>query len=224
VPGLREVDVHKMADGRSTAGAASGILHAAALYDLTVWLMTLGRERAFRQKTLSLARLEPSESVLDVGCGTGTLAIAAKRHVGPTGTVCGIDASPEMIARAAKKARRAGVDVAFQNAAAEALPFPEAKFDAVLSTVMLHHLSRKGRERCAGEMRRVVKPGGRVLAVEFGSSARDGNGVLARLHRHGRVELRDVVALLSEAGLDRVDSGAVGIGDMHFVLAMAPRH
>ena len=130
---------------------------------------------------------------------------------------------PRRIARRACSFRiHLSITTLSPDAAAEALPFPEAKFDAVLSTVMLHHLSRKARERCAAEMRRVVKPGGRVLAVEFGSSARHRKGVLARLHRHGRVELRDVVALLSEAGLVCIDSGAVGIGDMHFVLAIAP--
>ena len=203
-------------------GAAGAILHAAAFYDLTVWLMTLGGERAFREKLLRLVQLEAGESVLDVGCGTGTLAIAAKRHVGPAGAVHGIDASLEMISRAGKKAKKRGADVVFKNAAAEALPFPDAEFDVVLSTVMLHHLSRKGRAQCAGEMRRVVKPGGRVLAVDFGSSARDRGGFFARFHRRGRTDLSDVVALLSEAGLDPVDSGAVGFRDLQFVLARVP--
>src|SRR5215831_15970797 len=86
------------------------VLHGAVTYDVLVWLMTLGRERAFREKMLRLAHLEPGESVLDVGCGTGTLAIAAKRQVGTTGTVYGVDASPEMIARAEKKAKKAGFE------------------------------------------------------------------------------------------------------------------
>jgi ubiquinone/menaquinone biosynthesis C-methylase UbiE len=66
-----------------TGGKASRgiVLHSAAGYDWLVWLATLGRERAFREKLLRLARLGPAESVLDVGCGTGTLAIAAKRVV-----------------------------------------------------------------------------------------------------------------------------------------------
>src|SRR5262245_4070202 len=110
------------------------VLHWAARYDLLVWLVTLGRERVFREKVLRLAHLETGQSVLDVGCGTGTLAIAAKRHVGPTGPVYGIDASPEMIARAGKKARKAGVEVLFKKELAEALPFPDAHFDAVLTT------------------------------------------------------------------------------------------
>lgn len=212
----------KTAERNLTSGTTGLVLHWAARYDFLVWLVTLGRERIFREKVLRLARLEPGESVLDVGCGTGTLAIVAKRRVGPTGTVHGIDASPEMIARAGKKARKAGVEVFFKNGLAEALPFPDAQFDAVLTTVMLHHLPREPRQRCAREMRRVLKPGGRVLAVDFGGPAREGKSLLAHFHRHGHVNLRDLTAVLNEAGLNSVESGAVGISGLQFVLAAAP--
>jgi ubiquinone/menaquinone biosynthesis C-methylase UbiE len=211
-----------MADLHRTPSTTGAVIHWAARYDLLVWLVTLGRERVFREKVVRLARLQPGESVLDVGCGTGTLAIAAKRCVGPTGPVYGIDASPEMIARAAKKARKAGVEVVFTHAVAEALPFPDAHFDAVLSTVMLHHLPRNARQQCACEIRRVLKPGGRVLAVDFGGPARHRRGLFAHVHRHGHVNLPDMIALLSEAGLNMVESGAVGLRDLKFVLATAP--
>src|SRR5262245_19856310 len=167
---LRGDDVAKIEEKNETPGRAGTVLHAAAGYDLLVWLLTLGRERAFREKILRLGHLEPGESVLDVGCGTGTLAVAAKRQVGPTGMVYGLDASLEMIARAEKKARKAGVEVVFKKAMAQSLPFPDAQFDVVLTTVMLHHLSRKARQELAVEMCRVLKPGGRVLAIDFGGT------------------------------------------------------
>ncbi len=211
-----------MEDLHRTPSTTGSVLRSAARYDLLVWLVTLGRERVFREKVVRLARLQPGESVLDVGCGTGSLAIAAKRCVGPTGTVDGIDASPEMIARARRKAGKAGVEVVLKHAVGEALPFPAAHFDAVLTTVMLHHLPRKARQQCACEIRRVLKPGGRVLAVDFGGSARQRRGLFAHVHRHGHVNLPDMIALLSEAGLNMVESGAVGMRDLQFVLATAP--
>ncbi len=193
-------------------------LHAAAFYDLTVWLMTLGRERAFRQKLLRLACLEPGETVLDVGCGTGSLAIVAKRQVGPTGSVYGIDASLEMLVRAGNKAGKADLEVIFRNAAAQSLPFPDAQFDAVLTTIMLHHLPRKARTQCAREIKRVLKPGGRVLAVEFAASARKRKGPLSYFHRHGHVSLGEMIALFRDAGLNIVESGAVGYRNLQFVI------
>ena len=210
-------------DGIPTPRAKSVVMHSEArYYDLQAWLLTLGRERAFRERLVELARLEPGEAALDVGCGTGTLAIAAKRRVGAAGTVHGIDASPEMIDRAKRKGAKAGVDAAFHVGTVEALPFPDASFDAVVSTLMLHHLPAPLRKQCAREMRRVLKPGGRVLAVDFATPARKRKGLLGRLHRHGHLALRDIVELLSEAGLEVVESGSVGVGDLQFALATAP--
>jgi ubiquinone/menaquinone biosynthesis C-methylase UbiE len=219
----KENEMKKVENENSTPATTGLVLHRAArFYDLMVWVAMPGRERFFREKVIDLARVKPGESVLDVGCGTGTLAIAAKRRVGPTGEVYGIDASPEMIAKASRKAEKAMVEVVFKKGVVEALPFPDAHFDVVLSTLMLHHLPREAREQCALEIRRVLKPGGRVLAVDFGGTAREKRGGFANFHhRHGHVKLSDMNAVLSEAGLNSVESGAVGIKDLNFVLATA---
>jgi ubiquinone/menaquinone biosynthesis C-methylase UbiE len=191
----------------------------AAGYDLLIWLRTRGRERRFRERLLSFARLQHGESILDVGCGTGTLAIAAKHQVGPTARVDAIDASPQMIARARKEVRKADVDITFHHASAEALPFADAQFDVVPSTVMIHHLNRRAREQCAGEIRRVLKPGGRLLVVDFGPPSRARRTLIGHFHRHGHTKLEDIIALLTAAGLQTIESGAVGIKDLHFVVA-----
>ena len=195
------------------------VVHWAGRYDLLIWLLTLGRERSFRERLLEPARLQPGESVLDVGCGTGTLAIAAKRRVGASGSVHGVDASPEMIARAKHKAGKAKADVTFDVGVAEALPFPEARFDVVTSTVMLHHLRRTARQQGVSEMKRVLKPGGRLLAVDFTGASQNGRGPLAHFHRHGHVRPQDLVDLVSDSGLRVVESGPLGMWALHFVLA-----
>ncbi|MHB1587915.1 MAG: class I SAM-dependent methyltransferase [Acidiferrobacteraceae bacterium] len=215
------LDMDTQHDHSVTPSTIGAVLHGAARYDLLVWLLTLGRERVFREQLVRLARLKPGDSVLDVGCGTGTLAIAAKRCVGATGAVYGIDASPTMITRADQKARKAGVEVVFKNGVVQALPFPDAQFDAVLTTMMLHHLPSKARQQLACEIRRVLKPGGRVLVADFAGSERGKKHLLAHFYRHGHVAMPKIMAVLSEAGLTSVESGAVGFRDLQFVLAAA---
>jgi ubiquinone/menaquinone biosynthesis C-methylase UbiE len=207
---------------QAPAQATKGhVLHDAGLYDLLAYLFTRGREPQLRERMMHLARLAAGDSVLDVGCGTGTLAIAAKKRVGSAGAVFGIDASPAMVARATRKSARAGIDVTFANAVVEALPFPDAHFDAVLSTLMLHHLPRQVRRQCAAEIRRVLKPRGRLLVIDFGRpQAR--HGILAHFHRHGHVDFADVRAMLTDAAFVVTEDGPVGFSGLQFVLASAP--
>lgn len=206
---------------------SGGVIHWAFCYDVLVWLLARGRERAYRERLVHLARIVPGESVLDVGCGTGTLAIVARQRVGPPGKVVGIDPSPEMIARARKKARKAAAGVIFEHAAGEQLPFPDAAFDAVLSITVLHHLSQAARRQCVFEIRRVLKPGGRLLAVDFGGPASARHSWVAHFRHHARFDLRKVEPLLSETGLSVIDSGplAGGVapaGGLCYILAAAP--
>lgn len=159
-------------------------IHQAGLYNSLVspvsWL--LGGGRTFAQATLELAGLAPGERVLDVGCGPGTLALAAARQVGPQGLVRGVDASPEMIAVARRKAEGAGAGVEFQVGLIEDLPFPDSEFDLVLSSLMIHHLPGADiKRRAFVEIQRVLKPGGCLLVVDFEPPA---GGLLKPLLRH----------------------------------------
>jgi len=125
-----------------------------------IGFVTLGREQAFRQRITDLARLQPAEKVLDVGCGTGTLAMVARQRVSETGRVSGIDPSPQMITRASRKAERIGLAIDFQVGVIEHLSFPDQSFDVVLSTFMMHHLPDDLKRRGLAEIARALKPGG----------------------------------------------------------------
>src|SRR5512136_1731563 len=83
-------------------------------YDSYMRTMTSGRERALREMTVNLAQVKPGDCVLEVGCGTGTLTLAAKRQAGPSGKVFGIDIIPGMIELCQQKAAQAQADITFR--------------------------------------------------------------------------------------------------------------
>ena len=191
------------------------ILHGAIGYDLLVQWLTLGRERELRERMLKQAHLQTGESVLDAACGTGTLAIYAKKLVGAEGQVFGIDASHGMIERARKKAERAGVGVSFIEAFAQALPFDDGQFDVVVGTLMLHHLSKPLRRDFVGEARRVLKGDGRLVLIDFNRSHQS----RFRLHRHGHVDRDAAVEMLTESGFRISDVGDLGMKDLIYFVA-----
>lgn len=195
------------------------VFHWPTVYDLMLRVFWGRAEHDYRDRVVQLACLSPGDSVLDVGSGTGTLAMAAKRHVGEAGKVAGIDASPEMVERARRKAAKAGLDIDFKHAGAEALPFQDAAFDAVVSTTVMHCLAERDRPGSVLEMRRVLKPAGRLLLVDFGGSER--HGLISHMSAHRRFNLFGVMPLLHDAGFTIVESGPIEFSDLQFILAAA---
>lgn len=151
-----------------TSLETSGItIRWARFYDIMLGLLTRGQEHKFRQATLTLANIQAGEKVLDVGCGTGSLAILAKQKSGREAEIYGTDAAPEMIERARQKAHIANVDVDFRTGLAEEIQFPDETFDIVMNSLMMHHLPYQLREKSLKEIYRVLKTDGRLLIVDF---------------------------------------------------------
>ena len=191
---------------------SGSVIHWARWYDLGTWLISFGRAPAIRRRTVELAAIREGENVLDVGCGTGTLTLAAKRYAG-AGEVGGIDASPEMIEVARRKAAKRGVGVDFRVALIEQLPFPDGTFDLVLSSLMLHHLPDELKREGFAEICRVLKPGGRLLAVDLGGS-KGVVGTVMRLIGHKLEEdyIDQLKRMALEAGFGDVETAPMDNG------------
>jgi ubiquinone/menaquinone biosynthesis C-methylase UbiE len=197
------------------------VIHWAFWYDVLLKVISLGRERAFREKMLDIAGLAPGDVVLDAGCGTGTLAIGAKQRTGPTGAVYGIDASPRMVARARRKAAKAGLEISLQPALLEAIPFPDGKFDVLTTSLVMHHLPADLLPRCLAEMRRVLRPGGRLVVFDFGGS--DAHHWHWRKNDpHHAFKLDGIMPTITAAGFKDLERGKTGIiRGIMFVRAIA---
>ncbi len=152
---------------RASAPRTRGaIIRWPRIYTLILRVAFRGKEPELRQMIADLAQLRSGETVLDVGCGTGTLALEARSRVGITGRVHSIDPSQQMIAYARRKAAGRSLSVDFQLGVVEHLAFPDRSFDVVLCTWMIHHLPTDDQRQGLAEMARVLKPGGRLLLVD----------------------------------------------------------
>jgi ubiquinone/menaquinone biosynthesis C-methylase UbiE len=125
------------------------------------------RDRALKRRVLAHAAIGGGEEVLDVGCGTGTLAVGAARAAAGV-RVTGLDADPSILARARRRAAGVGLEIGFDEGTATELPYSDASFDVVLSTLFFHHLTDDAKRQTADEIVRVLRPGGRVVVGDLG--------------------------------------------------------
>lgn len=173
---------------------ALGLRILTPLFDPLVRLLM--RERLFKGRLVDQMALQPGQRILDVGCGTGTLALLIKeRH--PQNEVVGIDPDPQILAIARRKAARSGAEVRFDVGYADRLPYPDASFDRVTSSLVFHHLRRETKRAALEEAYRVLRPGGELHIADIGRPS----GVLMRL------AVRPIVML---DGTDRVKDNIAG--------------
>ena len=168
------------------------------------------RERRFKPELLDQAAIEPGHRVLDLGCGTGTLAILAKERV-PQAEVGGLDGDPKILEQARAKVDAAGVEVGFDHGYSTELPYEAASFDRVLSTLFFHHLTTDDKRTTLGEIARVLQPGGQLHIADFTNPSDPLMALAFGLVRpfdgfeRTRVNARGQLGLLvSEAGLEAV--------------------
>jgi ubiquinone/menaquinone biosynthesis C-methylase UbiE len=135
------------------------------LYDPVVQLTT--REDRFKQLLVDQAAPAAGQRILDLGCGTGTLAIQVKERE-PGATVVGLDADPEMLGQARSKAERAGVELELTEGFSTELPYEDGSFDRVLSTLFFHHLDPEPKRQTAREIARVLRQGGELHVADWG--------------------------------------------------------
>ncbi|WP_330251153.1 methyltransferase domain-containing protein [Nocardia sp. NBC_00565] len=155
--------------------------------DLQAALPGIRRLRTWAHEALAL---QPGESAVDIGSGTGTEVMAFADAVGPTGTTFGVEPDPHLLASAERRAQQAGSTAKFHTGDAYGLPFGAGTFDAALCERVFQHLTAPN--RAANEIARVLKPGGRVVVM-------DSDWGTAIVHPGDREVVRGVIDTLVSA-------------------------
>jgi ubiquinone/menaquinone biosynthesis C-methylase UbiE len=212
-----------MSESGRTYLPAAGYHWSLPLYDPLVTL--LGGDAA-RAMLLEQAALRAGHRILDIGCGTGSLIAQIKRKF-PNIEAVGLDPDPRALARAGRKAQRAGLSLQLDQGFADELPYPDGAFDRVFSSFVFHHLEDTDKATTLREVRRVLKPGARFHLMDFvrADSVSARRAVARWLHSGPRLKDNSdarILSLMHEAHLSdpkRVASRTLLIGDIAYYQA-----
>jgi cyclopropane fatty-acyl-phospholipid synthase-like methyltransferase len=189
------------------------------------------RERPLKQQLVDQAALQPGQRVLDFGCGTGTLAILLKRSC-PGAEVVGLDADANVLAFARRKIDAAGLTIELRQGFLAADTFPPASFDRIVSTLVLHHLTRDEKLAVLGIFRAILRPGGELHVADFGPPRTPYARLVGMAFRHFDGEQRTadnldgrLASLVTTAGFSNVSvTGSRGtpFGTVDYMRARVP--
>jgi demethylmenaquinone methyltransferase/2-methoxy-6-polyprenyl-1,4-benzoquinol methylase len=158
-------------DEREKSSRVRGVFDSvASRYDVMNDLMSMGLHRLWKAYTVAIARLRQGDRVLDIAGGTGDLARAFAKKVGPNGMVVHTDINEAMLRQGRNRLLDEGLVLPTSICDAEALPFPDNSFDVVSVAFGLRNMTHK--DRALAEMNRVLRPGGRLLVLEFSKVAK----------------------------------------------------
>lgn len=161
----------KTVDEREKARHVRSVFDSVApKYDVMNDLMSAGLHRVWKRYALTVANPQPGDQVLDIAGGTGDLALAFAKKVGPSGRVLHTDINEAMLHEGRERLLNAGLSLPTAVCDAEKLPLPDGTFDTVTVAFGLRNMTHKA--TALAEMCRVLKPGGKLLVLEFSKVAR----------------------------------------------------
>ena len=182
----------------------------ANIYDIVNYFvfMIFGGGSSLRNEIVGMAKLKEAKSVLDVGCGTGNLALEIAKWLPSDGYVIGIDAGEKMVILAKNKLQDTQIPIQFLRVSAEKISFKDEVFDCVFNVFLLHHLPMELKLAAFKEMYRVLKKGGELVTVDVDKPSTL-LGKLIGLSRYHVKEIRDNMRasldlLLTDAGFTNI--------------------